>query len=277
VNLSSPLGLIAGNGTLPLEVLRAARKAQIETVVVAHKGETSPEVESFADHVQWINVGQLGKLLRTLTSYHVKNAIFAGGISRIKVFGGVSPDLKALALIARLGSMKDDVLLRGIAQELEQLGISVLGVQAILQESIPHAGCLTSRDLSNEEIRDARVGFEAARAIGTLDIGQSVVAYDGVITAVEAVEGTDATLKRAGELVHKKGGVLVKLCKVHQDNRLDLPSIGVNTITTMKAAGLTAIVLEAQRSLIIDPARVVAEANRERIALRVVTDVSELK
>ena len=147
----------------------------------------------------------------------------------------------------------------------------------LLDKSVPQAGCLTSRDLSPEERKDASLGYDAAKTIGRLDIGQTVVAFEGLITAVEAVEGTDSALLRAGELAHRRGGVVVKLCKPQQDLRFDLPTIGEKTIHAMAKGGLTALVVEAGKTMMLDPVAIVREANKTNIAIRVVEGVEEFR
>jgi UDP-2,3-diacylglucosamine hydrolase len=274
--LLSPLGLIAGNGVFPLEFARSAKAKGLEVIAVAHEGETDPALAENVSKCVWIKVGQLGTILDTFKNSGVRQAAFAGGIQRVRLFGGVKLDVKGMALLARLRTKKDDEILRGVAAELEKNGITVIGANSLLESNIPQAGTLSQRGLSEAEKADGRIGFEAAKATGALDIGQTVVVYDGLVTAVEAVEGTDAALRRAGELTGKRGGVVVKLCKPQQDERMDLPSIGPKTLETMKNWGLTAIVLEAGKALILDPVKVVSLANEAKIAIRVVKDISEI-
>jgi UDP-2,3-diacylglucosamine hydrolase len=233
---------------------------------VAHRGETDPRLESVARCVTWVRVGQLGKTLSTLKRSGVKEVTFAGGITRVSLFGGVRLDLKAIALIARTGSVKDDVILRAIAGEFEREGIRVIAAHRFLNKSVPTEGPLTTRTLSPEERSDAAIGWEAALAIGRLDIGQTVVVTGGVVTAVEAVEGTDRAIRRAGELAGR-GGVVVKLPKPQQDRRLDLPAVGPGTIDTMIAAGATALVVESRGAVFIDPQGVISRAERAGIAV----------
>lgn len=266
LGLSSPIGLVAGNGIYPIQFAERARELGLDVIVVAHKGETDPAIERFASVCTWIKVGQLGKLIRTFTSHRVKQATFAGGIKRINIFKGVRLDLKALSLIARLGSVKDDVLLRGIASELERLGISVIGAHLVLDKSVPTAGILTRRGLSEDELKNATVGWEAATAIGRLDIGQTVITNGGVVVAVEAVEGTDQAIRRAGEL-SGAGSVVVKLAKPQQDLRLDLPAVGPDTITSMREAGASALVIQSGRALLLDPQEIITRANSSGISI----------
>jgi len=290
VRLDSPFGLIAGSGRFPLEVARNARAQGVEVIAVAHKGETDPIIESLASHCTWVRVGELGKLLRAFSKKGVKQAAFAGAISRPKLFAGVKLDWQGLALIARARSVKDDAILRAVAEELERLGIKVVPGSMLLKESQPPAGLLTRRDFSPDEWRDALVGWDAAKTLGEADIGQTVVALEGVVVAVEAVEGTDATIKRAGELSRRagkagrpgvfsrgrRGLVVVKVCKPGQDQRIDLPTIGEKTLYVMQEAGAAALLLEAGKSIIIDPLTVVKKANQAGIAIRLAESRAEV-
>ncbi len=267
ITLQSPLGLIAGNGAFPIEFVQNARARSLGVVVLAHIGETDPQIEKIATRCVWVKFGQLGRIIDVFLKNGVKQAALAGGIRRVNLFGGVKFDLTALGVIARLASRKDDSALRGIAAEIERHGITIIPANLLLEQSVPKAGLLSKRELSADELKDALVGFEAAREIGKLDIGQTVVVNQGLITAVEAIEGTDLALKRAGELARGKGGVVVKLCKPQQDLRFDLPTVGPKTIELMRLGGLTAIVLEAGRSLMLDPVEVIRCADAAKIAV----------
>lgn len=276
VSLSSPIGLIAGNGSLPLEFAVCAREQGLDVVAVAHQGETDPLLESLVKEISWVKVGQLGKVIKNLRRAGVRQAAFAGGINRVRLFGGMRLDWRGFLFLARLRNRKDDSVLRAVAAEVERSGIVVFGAETLLKKSVPSAGVLTRRGLTSAELRDAQVAWEAARTIGSLDIGQSAVACDGLITAVEAVEGTDAALRRAAQLSMGAGGVVVKLSKPQQDTRFDLPTIGPNTIETMREGRLTALVLEASRSLILDPVMVVEAADRAGIAIVAAKSVEQL-
>lgn len=275
IELQSPIGLIAGNGTFPIEFARQAQKRGLEVVAVAHTGETNPELARLVSRCVWVKVGELGKVLDTLSAAAVKQVAFAGGISRVNLFGGVKLDLRGVALISRIGSVKDDAILRAVAGELEKLGMQVISAGVLLDQITLSAGCLTRRQLSSAEADEARIGWHACRAIGGIDVGQTVVVAQGVVVAVEAVEGTDAAIRRGGELAGK-GCVVVKLCKPGQDARIDLPTIGVQTIETMSKAGATAIVLEAKKSVVLDPDAVAREANKAGIVVQLAAAIDDL-
>lgn len=264
--LCSPVGLIAGNGSFPLEFASGAKEAGLKVVAVAHVGETDPKLAEAVSDCLWIKVGELGKVFDFFKQHRVQQVAFAGGIKRINLFGGVKLDLKAIALLARVRSVKDDVLLRGVARELESLGIDVFSAHVFLHNSVPVSGALTRRGLSVSEREDATIGWKAAKQIGLAEIGQSVVVNRGMIVAVEAVEGTDACIERAGQLVGA-GCTVVKCSKPQQDLRLDLPTIGPKTIEVMQRAGATALVIEAARCLILDREETVRLADAAGISI----------
>jgi DUF1009 family protein len=264
--LCSPVGLIAGNGSFPVEFASGAKEAGLKVVAVAHIGETDPRLTEAVSDCLWIKVGELGRVLDFFKQHGVQQAAFAGGIKRINLFGGVKLDLKAIALLARIRSVKDDVLLRGVASELENIGIDVFSAHLFLRNSLPIAGPLTRRGLSVAERRDAIIGWEAAKQIGLAEIGQSVVVNKGMVVAVEAVEGTDGCIERAGQLVGN-GCTVVKCSKPQQDLRLDLPTIGPKTVDVMRKAGATALVIEAGRCLILDREETVRLADAAGISI----------
>jgi DUF1009 family protein len=273
---SSPVGIVAGNGQLPILVARELQKLGLEVFVVAHEGEADPELAKYASSISWVKVGELGKIIGLLKN-RVKQVIFAGGIKRPKLFGGkLRLDMHALALIARLRTTRDDALLRGVAEELEAAGLEVRSASEIVRTVSTRAGLLTVRKLSQDELNDARIGWTAAKALGAVDVGQTVVSLDGTILAVEAIEGTDSAIVRAGELAGGKGGVVIKVCKPSQDSRLDLPTIGPRTIDVMRKAGMTALVLEAKMSVLLEEDEVISRANRAQISILMPASIDEL-
>lgn len=265
-DLQSPIGLVAGSGDFPRQVAVRARAAGLRVVAVAHRGETDPGLEAEVDECLWVRVGQLGKVISFLRSHSVRHAAFAGGIARVKLFQGARPDWRGAALLARLRSVRDDVLLRGVAEELERDGISVFGAEVLLDEVLPKVGALTKRSLSADERRNALIGWEVAKSVGALDIGQTVITAGGLVVAVEAVEGTDRAIERAHELAGENL-VVVKVSKPQQDARLDLPTIGPKSIEVMARCGVSALVIEAGKTIVLDPDRVVREADRADIAI----------
>jgi UDP-2,3-diacylglucosamine hydrolase len=260
------IGLIAGNGRFPIIFADNARRLGYAVTAVAHEGETEPELEQHVDRIHWIKIGQFGKLIDALKADGVLRAVMLGGIKKTHVFSTVRPDLRALALAAKLIYLKDDDILRRVAEEIEQEGIqiceSTFGLQGILVDE----GTLTSREPSQKEWEDIRYGWDVGRQIGALDIGQCVVVKDRVIVAVEAVEGTDGAIRRGGELAHG-GAVVVKRCKPQQDLRFDLPAVGPRTIEVMKTVNACVLALEAGRGIVLDRDETIASANGAGIAI----------
>ena len=273
--LSSPIGLVAGNGQFPLEFAENARARGLKVETVAIKGEADKRIEALSETTTWVTVGQLGKLIRSLKKRGVRQVAFAGGVTRVNFVDGFRIDWVGLRMLSKLRSFNDDSIMRGIISTVESGGIQVIGASVLLEKSVPKAGVLTKRGLSKDEIENARIGWEAARTTGTLDIGQSIVMRNKTIIAVEAVEGTDATIKRAAA-VRGDGGVLVKLAKPIQDLRIDLPAIGVRTIELMHENRITALVMEAGKAIMLDPQGIVDAANRLGIAIVAAETVEQL-
>lgn len=265
------IGLIAGNGLFPLEFARAAKAKGLEVIVVAHEGETTPEIEQIADRVFWIRVGQLGKLINFFKEQGVKDALMAGGIKKTHLFSDVRPDLKGAALLARMAYNKDDQILRAVARDLEDEGITVRESTLLLDNLLAPAGVLTKRKPSKDERIDISFGWQMAKEIGRLDIGQTVVVKNRAVLAVEAVEGTDQAIRRGGSL-GREGAVIVKVCKPQQDLRFDLPATGMQTIETMKEVKASCLAIEAGKTIILEQEKVVQAANRAGIAIMAITE-----
>lgn len=260
------IGLIAGNGRFPIIFADNARKLGLHVTAVAHEGETDPELEGHVDRIYWIKIGQLNRLINAFKDGEVSEAVMLGGIKKTHVFTTVRPDFRTLALATRLALWKDDDILREFAAELEREGITIrestFGLEGILVEE----GTLTRRQPTKKEWDDIRYGWEVAREIGRLDIGQCVVVKDRVVVAVEAVEGTDGAITRGGELA-KDGAVVVKRCKPQQDLRFDLPAIGPRTIDVMSAVKAAVLAVEAGKTVMLDRDVVIEKAQTAGIAL----------
>jgi DUF1009 family protein len=261
-----PLGIIAGNGSFPLRVAKLAKAEGRKVVVVSHLDETEQNIEGLADHVTWIKVGELKKMIQTFKDHKVHHVIMAGGINRVNVFGGVKLDTRAAALLMRLRSTKDDIIMRGIADELSGEGIEILNCALYFKQCFVKTGVISKRKPSAEELTDIEVGKDAIVAMSAQHIGQVVAVREGVIVAVEAVEGTDKAILRGGEL-GGKGTVIVKCAKPAQDMRFDIPTVGIKTIETMIAAKASVLALEAERCLLLDEEEVVALANKHGISI----------
>ncbi len=275
IELTSPIGIVAGNGRFPLEIAENARARGLSVIAVAIKDEADPRIESLSERCTWVRLGQLGKLVKSLANAGVRQVAFAGGVKRVNFVTGFSMDWRAIKMLSKLKSFNDDSILRGIIGEIESSGMQVIAASLLLDKSVPKPGIITRRHLTQSERDDARIGWEAARAIGNLDIGQSVIVRNKTVIAVEAVEGTDATIMRAGD-VRGDGGVLVKLAKSIQDLRIDLPAVGVRTIELMHQNRLTALVIEAGRSIMLEPQEVLLKAQSCDIAIYTAEKIEDL-
>jgi len=269
------IGLIAGNGRFPIIFAENAKRLGYAVTAVAHVGETEPELERHVERIHWIKIGQLNKLIKAFKEDGIKQAVMLGGIKKTHVFTTVRPDFRTLAVAGRLRAFKDDAILREFAAELEGEGISIrestFGLDGILVEESP----LTKRRPTKKEWDDIRYGWDVAREIGRLDIGQCVVVKDRVIVAVEAVEGTDQAIRRGGGLAGE-GAVVVKRCKPQQDLRFDLPAIGPKTIQIMASVKATALAVEAGKSVLLDRQEMIQQADRAGIAVVGLADGREL-
>jgi len=242
------VGLIAGNGRFPLIFARTARAAGVEVIAVAHEGETPPELGADVERVTWIKVGELGRMIEALQAAGVEQAVMAGGIRKLALLDHFAPDERALGFLARLGTWGDDTLLRGVADELEREGIRVVESTLFLSSLLTPVGALTTRVPDAAQWKDIRHGVAVAKAVGQWDIGQSVVVKSGMVLAVEAIEGTDATISRAG----RSGAVVVKVSKPGQDLRFDVPAVGLETVRVCRAAEVAVLALEAGKTLLLD-------------------------
>lgn len=261
-----PIGLIAGGGQFPLLFARAARKRGRAVVAAAHVNESDPALASEVDHLCWVKLGQLGKIINHFKKNGVTEAVFAGAITKTRIFKDVLPDFKGLSLWNKIDARQDDAILRAVAQTLEQEGIRVLASTIYLEHLLFPAGVLTRKKPSSGEVEDIRFGWNIAREIGRLDIGQCVVVRQRTVLAVEAIEGTDAAIRRGGKLADR-GAVVVKLKKPGQDFRFDLPATGSATIATLAEVGGSVLAVEAGQSLLFDREAMIAAADQAGIAV----------
>jgi DUF1009 family protein len=236
-------------------------------VVAAIKEETSPDIEQHARTVHWLSLGQLGKLIKTFKAEGVTQAIMAGQVKHKQIFSGIVPDLKMLQLLASLATKNTDSLIGAVARVLGDEGIQLVDSVAFLGPLLPSPGVLTVRAPSPDERKDMDYGYRLARELGRLDVGQAVVVSGGACIALEAMEGTDAVIARAGSLVEGRPLTVVKLAKPKQDLRFDVPVIGLPTIRNMKSAGATALAIEARKTLMIDRDDLVREADEAGITI----------
>jgi DUF1009 family protein len=264
---SSKYGLIAGNGKFPFLVLEAARSQGIEMVVAAIKEETFPEIEQHAERVHWMSLGQLGKLIKTFKSEGVSRAIMAGQVKHKQIFSSIVPDLKMIQLLASLATKNTDSLIGGVAKMLENEGIHLIDSTSFLRPLLPEPGVLTRRSPTEDEKHDLDYGYKIARELGRLDLGQSVAICDGACVALEAMEGTDAIIERAASLVGGRMLRIVKLAKPNQDLRFDVPVIGRATVQLMARLKVSALAIEARKTLMIDREDVIRDADAADITI----------
>ena len=260
------IGLIAGGGQFPILFARAARQNGVEVVAVALKGEADELLQSEVDVCAWVSLGKLGRMIETFQKAQVTEVAMAGAVAKTKLFSKIRPDWKAVRLLARMLHKKDDAILRAFTEELEAHGIQVRPSTLFLPELLAPPGILTRRRPNARERRDIIFGWNLAKEIGKLDIGQCILVRDQAVLAVEAIEGTDETIRRGGRL-GKSEVVVVKVCKPNQDLRFDVPAVGLQTIETMKEVGASVLVVEADRTLMFDREKMIQAANDARIAI----------
>lgn len=259
-------GLIAGNGRFPFLVLEGARRAGAEVAVAAIREETDPEIERVAERMTWVGIGQLGRMIRFFKREGVEKAIMAGQVKHVQIFSGALPDVRMLKMLLSLPRRNTDALIGGVAAELAREGIELIDSTYFLKDQLPAEGVHTRRAPSSAERADIEYGLEVAREIARLDLGQTIVVRARACVAVEAMEGTDETVRRAGRLARGRLTV-VKVAKPNQDMRFDVPVVGLPTIETMAEAGATCLCLTAGKTLIFDREEMLRLADRHRIAV----------
>jgi DUF1009 family protein len=286
----SRLGLIAGNGRFPFLLLDAARAHGLTVVVAAIKEETELEINARAAadpdiHVHWLSLGELSKLIETFQAEGVHRAVMAGQVKHKQIFSSIRPDWRLAKLLLNLRTRSTDVLLGAVAKVLGDEGIELISSTQFLEPLLAKPGVLTRRTPDEQEQKDIAYGRTVARAIAGYDLGQTVVIAAQACVAVEAMEGTDATIERAGALFRtldtedavrtdgqqgttlRRALTVVKVAKPNQDMRFDVPVIGIPTIQTMKRSGATCLAIEAGRTLMFDPDGMVAAADEAGIAI----------
>ena len=271
------LGLIAGNGKFPFLVLDAARAQGYEVVVAAIKEEAFPEIESRgAAAVHWLSLGELSKLIETFQRAGVHRAIMAGQVKHKQIFSSIRPDWKLAKLLLSLTTRNTDSLLGAVAKVLADEGITLENSTWLLEPLLVKPGVLTKRAPTDQERKNIAYGRGVAHDLAQHDIGQTVVIAESACVAVEAMEGTDATIQRAGEIMRSLHGdastlsralTVVKIAKPNQDMRFDVPVIGVKTIEVMQAAGATCLALDAGKCLLLDGEKIITAADDAKIAV----------
>jgi DUF1009 family protein len=266
LTVGDALGLIAGNGRFPFLVAAAARRAGRRVVAVAIREEAAPELEREVDAFHWVGLGQLGRCIGVLRDAGVSEAVMAGQVKHRQIFSDVVPDLKLMGVLARLALKNTDSLIGGVAEALEREGIRLLPSVGLLADQLASAGPMSRRVPEAAEERDIAYGLRVARALGSLDLGQTVVVKGGAAVALEAMEGTDEVIRRAGRIAGP-GTVVVKVAKPKQDLRFDVPVVGAGTLESMAEAGARVLAVEAGRTLLIDKPAFLEAADAARIAV----------
>ena len=261
-----PLGLIAGNGRFPFLAAAGARRAGRRVIAVAIREETSPELEPAVDELHWIGLGQLGRGIEILHEAGAREAVMAGQVKHKQIFSGIVPDLKMLGLLARLAFQNTDSLIGAVADALAREGITLLPSVAFLGDQLATVGPMTRRRPAREEQRDVEYGARVARVLAGMDLGQTAVVKGRAAVALEAMEGTDETILRAGR-VAGPGTTVVKVAKPRQDMRFDVPVVGEGTLAAMRAAGCRVLAIDAGKTLMIDRREFLARADADAVAV----------
>lgn len=263
------LGIIAGNGDFPLILARAARHVGIDRLVAtAFEGETKPEIQQVVDELEWVRVGQLDRLSKSLTRRGVSRAVMAGGITPGTLFKNLALDFRMVAVAARLKVRNAETIFGAIATELGQDGVTLVDPRPFLGDHVPRVGVLTGRKPGKEQRADIDFGLRIAKEVSRLDIGQTVVVRRGTVLAVEGFEGTDDCIRRGGKLAGESGGaVVVKVSKADHDFRFDIPCVGMKTVESCAAGRVAVLAVEAGRSLLLDRASVCRAAEEHELCL----------
>jgi DUF1009 family protein len=268
--MTERIGLIAGNGRFPFLVLEAARTLGHQVVIIAIKEEADKDLGDAAAHakvpIHFVSIGQLGTFLKILKDEHVSQAVMAGQVKHVKIFGGFVPDLTAMSLIGKLKGMNTDALIGAVADLMRERGVELVNSARFLEPLLAGDGQLSDRVPSENEHKDLQFGYHMADVIAGLDIGQTIAVKHQAVVAVEAMEGTDETIARAGHLAGD-GVTIIKVAKPNQDMRFDVPIVGLATIQAMRIAGARVLSVDAGKTLIFDKAAFLASANEAGIAV----------
>lgn len=259
-------GLIAGNGRFPFLVVEGARRQGVSLAVVAIKEETDKRIEETAEKVLWVGIGQLGKMISFFKKEGVSKAIMAGQVKHVQIFSGALPDLRMVKMLWNLPQRNTDALIGGVADEMANEGIELIDSTYFIRDQLAQEGVLTKRKPDANERGNIEYGLRVANEIARLDLGQTIVVRAKACVAVEAMEGTDAVIKRAGELANGKLTV-VKVAKPNQDMRFDVPVVGVPTIQIMIQSGATCICLTAGKTLMFDKGEMIKLADNNKISI----------
>jgi DUF1009 family protein len=259
------IGLIAGSGQFPIIFSEKARLNGYDVYAAAYVKEADPKIKDHVDVVEWMHLGQVNKLIRFFKTHEIHQAVMMGGIQKTRIFKDIKPDFKAISMMIGMKHSHDDSVLRAFANVLEKEGIKILESTFLVPELLAPEGCWTKIKPTRSQREDMVLGWKIAKEIGRLDIGQCVVVGGGSVLAVEAIDGTDATIRRGASL--GKDAVVVKVCKPNQDFRFDIPATGAQTIEVMAEAGAGALLLEAGKAVVFDREKMISLADEKKIAI----------
>ena len=270
------LGLIAGNGNFPFLVLEEARKKGIPVVVAAIREEASPEIEKVTEaqfqgpapvEVHWLGLGQLGRLIEIFKAASVDKVVMAGQVRHVQIFSSARPDIKMIKVLMSLPQKNTDSLIGGVAQVLQQEGLQLIDSTALVGELLAQPGVLTRRKPARQEAEDIEYGRSIARETVRFDLGQTIVVKDQAVVAVEAMEGTDETVRRASRLVGGRRLTVVKVSKLNQDMRFDVPVVGPRTLKVFAECRVSAMAVDAGKTLILDLPEFIEQADRMNLVI----------
>ena len=247
-------------------IAESAKEKGIKVVAVAHHGETDPSLTDSVDKIIWIKLGQFGKLINAFKNNGVNKALMAGTITKQKMFGKARPDLKGLAIISKLAIFHDDGILRAVADELSREGIEIISSTSYIPELLAPPGCLTRKKPTKADKEDIKFGWDVAKELGRLDVGQCVVVKRKTVLALEAIDGTNETILRGGKIA-QKDAVVIKVSKPDQDLRFDVPSVGLETLETMFEVNAKVLAIEAGKTLLFDRSEMIEYADKNGITI----------
>ncbi|MCS6873665.1 MAG: UDP-2,3-diacylglucosamine diphosphatase LpxI [Pyrinomonadaceae bacterium] len=259
-------GLIAGNGQFPFLAIEEAKRAGASLSVVAIREETDKKIEEVAEKVCWVGIGQLNRMINFFKKEGITKVMMCGQVKHTQIFSDALPDLRMIRMLFRLRRRNTDALIGAVAEELAKEGIELIDSTFFLKKHLAEKGILTKRKPNHTEREDIEYGLEVAREIARLDLGQTIVVRAKACVAIEAMEGTDETIRRAGRLARGKLTV-VKVAKPNQDMRFDVPVVGVPTIEVMKEAGATCLCITAGKTLMFEKYKMISLADKERICI----------
>ena len=260
------IGIVAGSGQFPILFTEAAKAKGYAVYAAAYVGEADSRLADLAADIKWVHLGQVRKLIQFFKANRISQAVFAGGIQKTRMFSDVKPDVKAISLIIKVKTTHDDNILKLFADVLEKEGIRIISATVLLPGLLAPDGCWTRRKPNRAEAADIDLGWKLAKEIGRLDIGQCIVIGGGSVLAVEAIDGTDATIQRGAALGRGNASV-VKICKPNQDLRFDMPAVGTQTVETMVRSGATALAVEAGKTLVFNRDEMIDLADRKNVAI----------